>query len=343
MSRLEALWYPETPDPLWREALLSPLSALALAYGSVTSARRWLYDRGVLPSRAIEGLKVLSVGNVNVGGTGKTPAVIHLAQALSRLRKVAVLSRGYGRKSSGVVLAGPGVGADQLGDEPALIARRCPEAIVLVGADRALLAQRAHQELEAQVAILDDGLQHLRLRRDADVVVVDADASFGNGRLLPRGPLRESRAVLERAQLVWLRVGQRADPPPDLPSAVPVVVVRQRVEGLVNPQGTLLPPDALQGAPVLAFAGIARPRRFLSTVESLRASVVESAFFDDHALYSPLMQAQLKARASEKSLALLTTEKDAMRLPDDFGAWQVRWGIEVVSGQDHLDDLLSRC
>ncbi len=210
------LWY-GSGQSLGHRLARGPLWAASAVFGAAVAARNRLYDSGALRSVRVEGLIVVSVGNLNVGGAGKTPAVIHLANAaVAEGRKVAVLSRGYGRASDAeLVFRGDGPTADEAGDEPVLIASRCPSVHVLVGPDRARLAARAREELGVDLVFLDDGMQHRHLARDAEVVVVDEAAGFGNGRLLPCGPLREPLSALERASLVWLKA---SDAPVPLPS-----------------------------------------------------------------------------------------------------------------------------
>ena len=158
----------------------------------------------------------MSIGNVAVGGAGKTPAAIAVAARLTaRGRRVAVLSRGYGASRADARIVSDGVrvllGGDEAGDEPALLARRLPGVAVLCGPRRAALATMAVATLGADALVLDDGFQHRALARDLDVVVLDAANPFGNGHLLPRGPNREPRAALSRAGLVWLSRVDQAD------------------------------------------------------------------------------------------------------------------------------------
>src|SRR4051812_63632 len=198
---LERIWYQDQMS-LAARALAIP----ELAFRAAASVRNALYDRGALRSVRAGNARVISVGNLTVGGSGKTPAVIHLATLLSGAgRRVFVLSRGYGRRSRTPVIfrASDAPSWEDAGDEPLLIARRCPDVTLMVGADRAALALEAVRR-GAEVILLDDGFQHRRLHRDLDLLVVDGAVGFGNGRLLPRGPLREPLSSLRRAGLIWL-------------------------------------------------------------------------------------------------------------------------------------------
>lgn len=336
MSRwLEALWYP--PEG----AAASPPLALELAsfgFGATVRARNRLYDRGLLPARRVEGARVVSVGNVNVGGTGKTPAVLLIGGwARACGRKVAVLSRGYRREERGErVFRGDALPeAREVGDEPRLLAARLVDVPVLVGPDRARLAERARAELGCDFIVLDDGLQHRRLHRDVEVVVVDEDAGFGNGRLLPAGPLREPLEVLERADVVWLRQGAPGRPALPLPEGK-VVRCRHRADRLVSPGGTLGPASALAGQKVVAVAGIARPASFLGALDAAGATVVERLLFPDHHPFSAAELAGIAAAARARGAKLVTTEKDLQRLPASLEAWALRVEVDVVSGLDRL-------
>jgi tetraacyldisaccharide 4'-kinase len=327
-TAVERLFYPPGPETWDRRVLLAPMTALSWGYGLGVRLRGALYDRRVLSGERVEGLRIISVGNLNVGGTGKTPAVLHLADMLIRAgRKVGILTRGYGRQTQEQLTftgAEPLPSVDQAGDEPLLLARRCPEARVLVGADRRALARRARDEFGLEVVLLDDGFQHRRLARDEDVVVVDEAAGFGNGRMLPRGPLREPLSALRRAAL----------PLPPLPG--PQVRTRYGPTAWVDPAGKEHPPEALSGAPVVALAGLARPGSFLRTLRQLGVSLRDAALFPDHHRFTASELQSVKASAAKHGSRIVTTEKDAVRLPQGFEAWTVRLGVEVLEGEDLL-------
>ena len=242
-------------------AALRPFSPL---YQGVIAARNGLYDRGLLRQEKLP-CPVVSVGNLTVGGTGKTPTVILLANLLKREgRRPAVLSRGYGGQAKvpvTVVSDGSGILSHwrETGDEPILIARAAPGVPVLTGPRRLLTGRAAIERFGADCLILDDAFQHRALARDLDIVLIDAASPFGNGRLLPAGPLREPRTSLLRAHML-IRTGEDAKTPepisqPDLPTFRGI----RRPQGLVEGgTGGLLPPDSLQGsrcAPSPASAG----------------------------------------------------------------------------------------
>jgi tetraacyldisaccharide 4'-kinase len=323
MSRFwERRWYEGEGS-----ALLTPALALAsVGFGAGVALRRFFPAR----ARRIDGARVVSVGNLVVGGAGKTPVVIFLAQwAAKNGRRVAVLSRGYGRVTRADVRfdAANLLPAAEVGDEPRLIAQRCPKATLWVGADRARLAERA-RDAGADFLILDDGMQHRRLARDADIAVVDSTAGFGNGRLLPLGPLREPLGQLGRASVAWLR--QTGDAAHGLESAlaqVPRRVVSRPVAQASAP---------LEGRKVVALAALARTRGFLRTLRELKAEVVAERFFPDHHAFTERELGEVRAL----NAPIVTTEKDLQRLPEGFDAICVRLDEQLVSGREALAEHL---
>jgi tetraacyldisaccharide 4'-kinase len=337
-TTLERLFYPPEPESWTRRALLTPVSMLAWGYGAGVRLRGALYESSLLQGERVEGLRVISVGNLNVGGTGKTPAVLYLAETLLRAgRKVGILTRGYGRSTKEPLTftgAEPLPRVEEAGDEPLLLARRCPQARLLVGADRRALAKRARDAYSLDVVLLDDGFQHRKLARDEDIVVVDEAAGFGNGHMLPRGPLREPLAALSRATLFWIRTAPSPVPLP--PLAAPQVRTRYGPTAWVDPEGAKHPPEALSGAPVLALAGLARPGGFLRTLRHLGTDVRDAALFADHHRFTARELRDAETRAEKLGARLVTTEKDAVRLPEGFPAWKVQLGVEVLEGESHL-------
>lgn len=358
MTFLEDIWWREAEGPL-RRLLLSPLAAAEAVFRAAAALRGALYAAGLLRvTRATA--PVFSVGNLAVGGSGKTPAALALARRLAgRGRTVALLSRGYGarRRDARVVADGQRVllSAEEAGDEPLLLARRLPGLRVLCGPRRAELARRA-AELGADALVLDDGFQHRALHRDLDLVVLDAPNPWGNGRLLPRGPNREGRGALARADLVWL---SRAD------EAAPAALARLRgvaAEATGRPpvesrhavadvsDGTLartFPAESLRGCRVLLLAGIARPDRFRRTVEGLGAAVVAERLFRDHHAFAPaeLDEALAAARAAGCD-HVVATEKDAVRIPSPWAGEEmlrvVRIEAEVVRGGEALEEAVGK-
>ncbi|MCE9672981.1 tetraacyldisaccharide 4'-kinase [Myxococcus stipitatus] len=347
-TAIERVFYPPMPERWGWRALLSPLTVVSWAYASAVRLRGALYDWGMLQPERVEGLRIVSVGNLNVGGTGKTPAVLHLADLLVREgRKVGILTRGYGRRSQEpLTFTGqePLPSVEEAGDEPLLLARRCPSVRLFVGADRVSSAYRARDEFGLDTVLLDDGFQHRRLARDEDLIVLDEAVGLGNGHMLPRGPLREPASSLRRATLLWVRtstwagsdVPALAATPSRLPAegaGLPRVLTRYGPTAWVDPSGGVLPPEALKGQRVLALAGLARPGGFLKTLTSLGVEVEDAALFADHHRFTQEELRDVAARAAQGGLRVVTTEKDAVRLPPGFEAWRVRLGVEVLEGE----------
>lgn len=340
MTLVERIWWGGRPG-LPGALLLPPLVAAEAAFRAGAALRGLLYDRGVLPARRAAA-PVISIGNLAVGGAGKTPVAIAVAERLvQRGRRVAVLSRGYGaaRRDARLVSDGDRIllDATEAGDEPSLVARRLPGVRVLCGPSRAELGRRAVEELGADALLLDDGFQHRSLRRDLDVVVLDASNPFGNGRLLPAGPNREPPSALRRAGLVWLTRVDQGEPAhlPALRLLAREATGRDPVESAHAPVdvtgGTLrggLGPSALQGLRVLLLAGIARPASFRRTVEGMGAEVGAERLHPDHHRFtrSDLDEA-LRAAAASGCAVVVTTEKDAVRLEP---AWAADPRLRVV-------------
>jgi len=273
-------------------ALLSGLFAAGVTF------RNALYDRGTLPARRLR-TPVISVGNVSVGGAGKTPFVILLGELLARRGvRCAVLSRGYGRASRGVHIVEPEGSARDFGDEPLLIARKLGVPVV-VGEDRYVAGLLTEKQFAPQMLLLDDGFQHRALARDFDIVLVTpADAA---DRLLPTGRLREPLAALRRADAVVLSSGAaEADFP------VAGKTVWRALRGIV--------PPPLPSRP-LVFCGVARPELFYSQLRKAGVEPAAEAAFRDHQAYDEGHVRDLLALAARSEAnGFVTTEKDAINL-----------------------------
>jgi tetraacyldisaccharide 4'-kinase len=293
------------------------LAPFALAYGLVIRAWHLLFDLGLRKPVRIEGARVISVGNLVVGGAGKTPVVIHLAtEALRRGHRVAVLSRGYGRSSTAPrhFTAAELPPVSEVGDEPRLIARRCPGVTVWVGSDRVELARRA-VKAGADLLLLDDGFQHRRLARDVDLLI---DVGLGNGWMLPAGPLREPAAGRRRATHVWGRDGQPGD-----------VEARHVVTRLRSPDGT---ERGLTGQRVVLLLGVARPELVERSVIAAGATVAQVHAYADHHRFSAAELERARTDAAAREAVLVTTEKDAERLPEG-SAHVLLLEVEVTRGE----------
>jgi tetraacyldisaccharide 4'-kinase len=278
---------------------LNPLSAILSAiYGGVVGARNAIYDRRRLRSRSLQG-PVISVGNLSTGGSGKTPFVILLGELLkARGTSFDVLSRGYGRKSRGVLLVDPGGLPREFGDEPLLMARRL-QAPVVVGEDRYEAGRLAESRFGPQIHLLDDGFQHRRLARDFDIVLVTPDDARDG--LLPGGRLREPVQSLQRADAVVLTSGAAAESFP-LEGKTVWKVRRGIVAQNVPPR------------PVV-FCGIARPKNFLLQLRAAAIEPAAEAFFRDHHAYTETdVHDLLQLRQRSEAGGFVTTEKDAVNL-----------------------------
>lgn len=304
--------------------LLLPFSWI---YGIGVWIRNALYDAGILRTHDV-GVQVISVGNISVGGTGKTPIVEMIAGYLvQQNRKVAVVSRGYRRATKGTVVVSDGnsilTDVSSAGDEPFQIARRFPSVIVVVDEDRVRGARAASRRFGANVIVLDDGFQHRRIRRSLDLVLVDESEAEHARRLLPAGRYREPMNSLRRADCVLVAGRDRKDSSGSsvditrftkgrmfgvefLPSAV----VRMK-------DGLRQPVRELKGKTCFAFCGIARPEKFRATLEAVQLVVKELVSFRDHHWYNSRDIVDLSSIIVRlKPEIVVTTEKDSARLTD---------------------------
>ena len=307
-------------------AIAAALAIPTAAYGAAVRLRNAWYDRPGAAQRAT--VPVISVGNLAVGGTGKTPLVAWTARRLLAEGLVpAVVSRGYGGTAGPGPLVvstggGPRVNARTCGDEPHLLARSLDGTIVVVGADR-IEGARSAVAAGAGVVLLDDGFQHRRLARDLDIVVLDARAPFDDGRLLPQGSLREPPAALARAQMVVLTRVREGDLANDAMRAVraagysgPIVRAGHRTTGFQDVTGA----ECAVPARALAFCGIGDPGLFRGDLEAAGVVTVGFHAFRDHQPYTVTGWDALIAEASALGVPLVTTEKDLSRLDAAAGA-----------------------
>lgn len=347
----------------------------SLVYGAAVAFRLWLYRVGLLRHREL-GCQVLSVGNLTVGGTGKTPIVEAFARELmKRGRKVAILSRGYRRDQPSlgqrildvitqrqrrrpppVVSDGKRLLLDSArgGDEPFMLATNLPEVAVIVGKDRVKSGLYAIRKLGCDTLILDDGFQYLRLKHRRDIVLVDRTNPFGNRRLLPRGILREPIRNIRRADFIFITKSNGDG----------AVELRRRLREL-NPDaeisecrhtpkhlrdvytGDIHQLEELRGLDVAAVSGIAVPKGFEDTLVQLGARVLYHKRYTDHHRYTQQEILDVINRAIQRGAkAVITTEKDAVRFPfierRDLPIWFLRVEIEMLSGAEAFDDWISR-
>jgi tetraacyldisaccharide 4'-kinase len=323
-DRITEILYQREPGGVWTFAalLLAPIGWL---YGVIMRLRAWGYRRGWFGAARVD-CPVISVGNLTAGGVGKTPLTIYLAQALQqRGRRPVVISRGYrGRLEGQAAVVSDGrdirLTAADAGDEPVLIARRLPGVPVIVGARRPAAAKLAREQFDAGVIICDDAFSHLALRRDCDIVLVHGRDGFGNGRVLPAGPLREPAEAIRRAGLVALNVTAGEDPRTEEEvrrAGYCGAIFRLRAGPLVwrhHADGSPVDPSAAPDRRVLAFTATARPGDVFESFARSGWDVVARQAFPDHYAYTPDDLARLAQLAAAQAICYLaTTEKDAVK------------------------------
>lgn len=327
--RVDELWFGHDRVSTMLRAALLPLSR---AYELSMRARRRLYDAGVFRVESAA-LPVISVGNLTVGGTGKTPFAAWLAQRLAGRARPAIVLRGYGD------------------DEPAVHRRLTPGASVIVNADR-VAAVREAQRQGADIVVLDDAFQHRRIERVVDIVLVAVEQLLRSRRVLPAGPWRESLSAARRADVIVLTRKSASDADvaraeriiADHVLGVPLGLARLEFASLRDEAGATLPLERLRGADVLAIAGIGEPELFRRQLEETGARVSLAAFRDHHH-YSDADILLLSRQAPSDGLVVCTL-KDAVKLagrwPASSRLWYVSQQLVVEKGAEVLDRLLER-
>lgn len=286
-ASVEQSWY----RPSYLTMLLLPLSVL---FSWVTALRRWLFRRGWLSVTQLP-VPVIVVGNISVGGTGKTPLTLWLCQYLQQQGlKPGILSRGYGVKLTKPTLVSPAMAASEVGDEPLLLAKLAQVPVVVWPA-RAAGGQFLLANTDCNVIICDDGLQHYALARDLEIILIDGQRGLGNGLLLPAGPLREGRSRLNTADLVLSNSAASDHTPYQL------TISPQNPISLLAEQTPLMPPQ-----PVTLVSGIGNPNRFVTTAQAAGYAITDTRFFPDH---HPFTAKDL----SDIQGPVLMTAKDAVK------------------------------
>lgn len=333
---------------------------LAWPYGWLIRLRNFLFECGILKVKKLD-CRVISVGNLVVGGTGKTPMVLWLAQLLSKEGlRVAVVSRGYRSEHSGrllVVSDGQQIHAScrLSGDEPQLLARRLPTIPVLCSTRRAVAVEAAIGQFKSEVVILDDGFQHRFLARDLDIVMLDAENPFGNGHLFPRGIMREQATALSRAQALVL---SRFDGSHQAQHSREDLVRRwpdKQIFGAIHLPSRLFeavsgkerPLNSLEQVRTAAFAGIAQPDDFFGSLVDLGAELVyANALSDHHPLTTELLESLLQEAWGLEPALWVITEKDWVRLPDalpdDMNLWVLAIDLDLAEESAHFKRMVRK-
>ena len=325
------------------------LFMVSLVYGGAVRLREAFYKNSILKPKKLPCF-VISIGNLTVGGTGKTPMTIYMAKLLKSLGyKVVVISRGYkggAEKTGGIVSNGHTIfmEPEKAGDEPFMMAAKLENIPVVVGRNRYKAGRLAIKEFDPDVIVLDDAFQHLNLKRDIDIVLLDCGRPFGNAHLLPRGILREPISALKRSDAFVLT---RSDSVPDYVRQTFMDKIENLAPGRLVFRSFHVPnfykpvndtksipgielqnfaPDLLHGRRVVAFAGLARNNDFRRTVESLKCDLIDFFEFPDHHKYTEMdLQTIIQSSINAQAEFILSTEKDYVRIPG-----KTSWPVELV-------------
>ncbi len=283
--------------------LLWPFSII---YGLIMFCRNYLYDKNIFKTAKLNAY-VVSVGNLTTGGTGKTPITAEIASYfIKKGKKVAVISRGYGGKlnikNTNIISSSEKLyyTAEMAGDEPYWIAKNAPGAVVITGKNRVKSGELAIKEFGAEVLILDDGFQHRKMGRDLDIALVDSKKGFGNGFMLPAGPLREPKSNINRADKVIIVNKFPYNVPPEYENAIICELTPEVPADITN---------------AVAFSGIAQPDLFFAALKKNNIKLTSKHIFPDHYIYTKKDLDMLLIRAkTDGAEALITTEKDMVKI-----------------------------
>jgi tetraacyldisaccharide 4'-kinase len=323
MNRIDRFLYKKEKS-FWIRMSLWPLYLLSVLYRWAVQARILSYNIGLLRTKRLP-CPVISVGNITVGGTGKTPLVMALARGLTdRGIPVAILSRGYkGKKTSGPLVSdGQAVflSPEESGDEPFLMAKSLKGVPIIVGKDRFTNGQMALQRFAIRGLLLDDGYQHLQLHRDLNILLIDSHIGFGDHHLLPRGILREPLSHLRRAHLFLLTKVEHLEACQSLEGILREVhpspqIFHSHYEplDLISPEGEREELHSMRGKRVLAVSGIANPNYFSSLLKKYGMEILREMIFPDHHLYTTKDLNSIQKKVNKVDL-IVTTEKDMVKL-----------------------------
>ncbi len=300
-------------------------SPFSLLYGIAVSLKNLFYDKKIIKPARISG-KIISVGNISIGGTGKTPLVTALATMVKEAGyRTAVISRGYGGKTRGTICVSDGKNIlsspEESGDEPLLHARNLPEIPVIVDPDRIRAARYAEKHFHSEVIVLDDAFQHRKINRDIDIITINAADPWGNSMLLPGGPLREPLKNLKRGDLFIITHADNNINIEKIKSVIKkysrnrVFLTCHRPQSFFTLPHKHIPLSRLKDQPVLAFSGIAYPDLFRKTLFDLKCDIKQFLSFPDHHYYTAADKKTIWRNALQNKVkAVITTEKDVMRI-----------------------------
>jgi tetraacyldisaccharide 4'-kinase len=331
------------------------IGTAATGYSLVVRLRNFLYSKRWLKIHTA-GVPVISIGNITVGGTGKTPLVIWICNAIYQISKiknqkcgVAILTRGY-KTAQNLKLK-----TQNYVDEPAILAESCPQAKVIVNPNRAEAAAEAVDKFGAKVLIMDDGFQHRRLHRDLDIVTIDATCPFGYGKVLPAGLLREPVAYLRRADAAVLtrcdqiRESELSQIEKKLQLINPDMVIAKSIHNPICAKtmtGEKITIEQLKDKKIFAFCGIGNPDAFLNTIRNTDANLVGSKIYNDHHRYTDSDVDDIHGQANRLGADLiLTTQKDHTRYAIRNTQYEIPFAylaveIKFTSGEDKLKQLI---
>ena len=335
---ISKLHYEKNPNFL-KKFLISILYLCSIPYAIITSIRNFLYDKNIIKTYNA-GIETVSIGNLTTGGVGKTPFTAALANFyVKRCRKVAVISRGYGgelsNKEVNVVSDGKKIffSAKEAGDEPVWIAENCPSVVVLTCSSRSKAAKKAVEDFKCDTILADDAFQHRKLFRSKNLVLIDKTNKFGNGYLLPAGPLRESIKGIKRASAIIV-TNKSIDDKDALKYCdevkekynKPVFLCKMLPEGAYNIKNN---EPLYLGAAVVAFCAIGQPKEFYDFVKKDYQLLVTAGFPDHHSYNEKDVEMLLKLADKTGSSFLITTEKDAVKIKSVFEKFKT--GVQVYA------------
>lgn len=342
-----------------RKIFMSMLSPLSWLWESAYRVRRFSYDYGLIRRNRFQ-VPIISVGNLTFGGTGKTPVTLWIGDYFNRRGlKVMILMRGYKgklEKSSGIIRSGKKIGFNPFlfGDEALLFARRLANVSVVVGRNRSANLEHYFESERPDIVLLDDGHQHLKLRRNLNIVLFDSLLPLSQYKVAPSGYLREGMNALADADVVILTRADQASAnqkrnlrsllTPKLDPHVKILEARYVAHGLANAvTGEILPSTHLNGRACYLIAGIASPESFINMIESIGGTIVGQAFFPDHHFYTTEEVGNIMREAASRDAIVVTTEKDIVklrRIVDEDRLYYLQIGVNFMDEEKILIDLL---